>query len=109
MPTERVIATAVDRAVETASIDQEADRDEQCRFDPEALAGVIRFCDSGRNADVVLSVVDRALQRWIDGLDLDRTLAATMLRVRIAAATDKHHVPVENIQGDVGTGGPVTR
>jgi hypothetical protein len=100
MASERVITAAVDRAVETATVDP----DEGCRFDPDALAGVIRFCDSGKNADVVTAVVDRALQRWIEGLDTQRTLAAVTLRTRIAAATARRQVVVENIQGDVGTG-----
>ncbi|MDX6268393.1 MAG: hypothetical protein QOD70_3133 [Frankiales bacterium] len=49
------------------------------------LAAVIRLCDSASNRDVVTGVVDRALRRWIDGLDVDRTLAAMTLRARIAA------------------------
>jgi len=100
MATERVITAAVDRAVETATIDP----DDSCRFEPDALAGVIRFCDSGKNADVVMAVVDRALQLWIEGLDTQRTLAAVTLRTRITAATARRQVVVENIQGDVGTG-----
>lgn len=112
MATERVITATVDRAVETARIDPDAPReprDERCQFDPEALAAVIRLCDSGQGRARVLDVVDRALGRWIDGLDSDRTLAAVMLRVRIAAATAQQQVRVENLQGDVGGGrGPLT-
>lgn len=108
MATEQVITAAVDRAVETATIDADAPRqprDERCRFEPDALAAVIRFCDSARNRDLVIDLVDRALQRWIDGLDTDRTLAAVTLRTRIAAATAQRQVIVENLQGDVGAGG----
>ena len=112
MATEQVITAAVDRAVETANIDADAPReprDERCRFDPDALAAVIRFCDSGKNRDLVIDVVDRALRRWIDGLDMDRILAAVMLRERIVAATAQRQVIVENVQGDVGAGrGPLT-
>jgi hypothetical protein len=107
MATEQVITAAVARAVETASIDPDAPReprDERCRFDPDALASVIRLCDSAKNQDRVVEVVDRARRRWIDELDLDRTLAAGALRTRIAAATAHHEVVVENLQGDVGTG-----
>jgi hypothetical protein len=95
--TEQVIRATVDRAGETAIID------------PDALAAVIRLCDSASNRDVVIGVVDRALRRWIDGLDVDRTLAAMTLRARIAAATARHQLIVENEQGDVGSGrGPLT-
>jgi hypothetical protein len=112
MATEQVIVAAVDRAVETATIDPDAPReprDERCRFEPEALAAVIRLCGSPQSRDVVLDVVDRALLRWIDGLDRDRSLAAVMLVTRIGAATEQHQVVVENLQGDVGAGtGPPT-
>jgi hypothetical protein len=113
MATEQVITAAVDRALETASIDADArrePRDERCRFDPDALAAVIQLCDSAKNREVVIDVVDRALQRWLDGLDPARTLAAVMLRARIVAATAQRQVIVENLQGDVGTGrGPLTQ
>jgi hypothetical protein len=112
MATEQVISAAVDRAVETASIEADAPReprDERCQFDPEALAAVIRFCDTAKNRDLVIDVVDRALGRWIEGLDTDRTLAAVTLRARIAAATAQRQIVVENLQGDVGAGrGPLT-
>jgi hypothetical protein len=111
MANEQVITAAVDRAVRTASIDPDAPReprDERCQFDPDALAAVIRLCDSGKNREVVIEVVDRELRRWLDELDTARTLAAVMLRARIAAATAQRQVIVENLQGDVGTGrGPV--
>ena len=110
--TEQVITATVDRAVETAIIDPDAPReprDERCQYDPDALAAVIRLCDSASNRDVVIGVVDRALRRWIDGLDVNRTLAAMTLRARIAAATARHQLIVENEQGDVGAGrGPLT-
>lgn len=113
MATEQVITAAVDRALQTASIDVDAarePRDERCRFDPDALAAVIRLCDSGKNRQVVIEVVDRELRRWLDELDTARTLAAVMLRARIAAATAQRQVIVENLQGDVGTGrGPLTQ
>ena len=108
MATEQVIADAVDWALLTATIDHDAPqepRDERCRFDPEALAAVLRFCDSARNCDVVIDVVDRALRRSIDGLDEDRTLAAVLLRARVVAGTAQRRIVVENLQGDVGTGG----
>ena len=112
MASEKVITAAVDRAVETATIEHDAPtepRDERCRFDPEALAAVIGLCDTGRNRDVVIDVVDRALRRWIEGLDADRSLAAITLVARIAAGTAQRQVVVENLQGDVGTGlGPTT-
>ena len=76
MATEQVITAAVDLAVQTANIDADAPRearDERCRLDPDALAAVIRLCDGAKNRDGVLDVVDRALRRWIEGLDLDRT------------------------------------
>ena len=107
MATDRVISAAVDRAVDTATIDVDAPsepRDERCQFDPEALAAVIRFCDSAKSREVVTAAVDRALQRAIDGLDPDRTLAAVTLRARIAAATAYRPLRVENLQGDVGAG-----
>jgi hypothetical protein len=107
MATEQVITAAVDRAVETATVDLSAPRDprdERCRYDPEALAAVLRFCDSARNRDLVIEAVDRALQRWIAGLDKERSLAAVMLVARIAAGTAQRQVVVENLQGDVGTG-----
>ena len=107
MATDQVISAAVDRAVETATIDADAPReprDERCRFDPDALAAVIRLCDSAASRDAVFDVVARALRRWIDGLDADRTLAAVTLRARIDAATAQRQVIVENLQGDVGTG-----
>ena len=107
MPTEQVLAAAVDRAVETATIDPDAPReprDERCQFAREALAAVVAFCDSGRNRDVVVGVVERALQRWIEGLDPERTLAAVMLRERITGATARRTLVVEDIEGNVGTG-----
>jgi hypothetical protein len=107
MPTEQVLTDAVDRAVRTATIDPDAPReprDERCQFDREALATVIGFCDSGRNRDVVIEVVERALQRWVEGLDADRVLAAVMLRERIAGATARRTLVVEDIEGNVGTG-----
>ncbi len=112
MATEQVIIAAVDRAVETATIHPDAPRaphDERCRFDPDALAAVIRLCDSAKNREVVIDVVDRSLRRWIDGLDTDRSLAAMFLVARIAAGTAQRQVIVENEQGDVGAGrGPLT-
>ena len=105
MATERLVTAAVDRAVETATVDPDAG---VC-FQPEALAAVVGLCRSGRGRDEVLAAVDRALRRGIDGLDTDRTLAAVTLVHRIEAATEKRHVAVENLQGDVGTGrGPAT-
>jgi len=98
MATERVVAETVDRAIRTAVVEDE------CRFDPAALAAVIELCSSGRGRDAVDAAVDRALQRCIDELDRDGTLAATALRRRIAAATTSRQIVVENIQGDVGTG-----
>ena len=109
MANEQLVAAAVDRAVETATVDPDAPVEERVRYEPEALAAVVRFCDSARSTDQVLAVVDRALRRWIDGLDPDRTLAAVTLRRRVEAATAKRQVVVENLQGDVGSGrGPQT-
>jgi hypothetical protein len=105
--TEQAVAAAVDRAVETATVDPEAPqepRDERVRYDPEALDAVIRLCTSDRSRELVLAMVDRALWRWIDALDTDRTLAAMILVHRVEAATTPHPVVVENLQGDVGTG-----
>ena len=96
-----VVAAAVDRAVRTAYVDDE----EQCRFDPTALAEVIRFCDSGWGRDTALAAVEAAVQRAVEELDGDRTVAAVALRARIERATSRRQLPVENIQGDVGTGG----
>jgi hypothetical protein len=95
-----VIAAAVDHAVRTAYVDDE----EQCRFDPAALDQVVRLCDSGWSRDVALDAVDQAVQRAVAELDGDRTVAAVALRVRIEAATHRRQLPVENLQGDVGTG-----
>jgi hypothetical protein len=95
-----VIAAAVDRAVRTAYVDD----DEQCRFDPSALDQVVRRCDSGWSRDVALDAVTAAVQRAVAELDGDRTVAAVALRARIEAATRRRQLPVENLQGDVGTG-----
>jgi hypothetical protein len=105
MATERVVVAAVERAVATATVDRSAPYEERCRVAPEALAAVIGLCDSGKNRDLVLDVVDRALQRAVEGLDEARTLAAVVLRARIEAATEHRLIVVENLQGDVGTGG----
>lgn len=108
MATLQVVSAAVERAVQTATIDPDAarePRDERCRFDADALAAVIRLCDSGKNRDVVLGVVDDTMRHCVDGLDADGTLAAVALRSRITAATAQRLVVVENLQGDVGSGG----
>lgn len=108
MPRADVAAAAVDRAVRTARVDPDAGPDERCLFDLDALREVIRLCDSAASRDVVLTSVDAALQRSVEALDSDATLAAVTLRTRIEAATARRQLPVENIQGDVGTGlGPV--
>lgn len=104
MATDQHIAAAVDRAVETATVDPDGPADERVQFDPEALAAVTRLCDSERNLERVLAVVDRELAGWVDGLEVDRSLAAMTLVHRIEAAATKRQVVVENIQGDVGTG-----
>jgi hypothetical protein len=107
MATDRVISAAVDRAVDTATIDPDAPsepRDERCQFDPGALEAVIRFCDSPKSLDVAMGAVDRALRRAVEELDQDRTLAAVTLRTRITAATAYRPLAVENLQGDVGAG-----
>jgi hypothetical protein len=103
----RVVEAAVRRAVETARVDAAAPReprDERCRFDPEALAAVLRLCDSPAGVDVALDLVDQVLQECVETLDADRTFAAVVLRERVDRATARHQVEVENVQGDVGTG-----
>ena len=107
MATEAVIRAAVERAIETATVDPDAPvepRDERCSFDPEALSAVLRHCTTARQTDAVLDVVDAALREAIEALDRDRTLAGMTLVARIQAGTDRRQVPVENLQGDVGTG-----
>jgi small ligand-binding sensory domain FIST len=95
-----VIAAAIDRAVRTAYVDDE----ELCRFDPAALDDVVRLCDSGWSRDAALEAVAEVLQRAVEDLDGDRTVAAVALRSRIEAATTRRQLPVENLQGDVGAG-----
>ena len=107
MATDEVIRAAVARAVNTARVDIDAPvepRDERCGFEPDALDAVMRLCDSERNSARVMAAVDAKLADAIDDLDGDLTLAATALRVRIAAGAFQQVVPVENLQGDVGTG-----
>lgn len=103
----QVVDAAVRRAVQTAEVDPTAPReprDERCRFAPEALAAVLRLCDSPTGLDVVLDVVDQVLQQCVEELDTDRTFAAVMLRERVDRGTVRRQVEVENLQGDVGTG-----
>jgi hypothetical protein len=105
--TERVISAAVDRAVSTARVDASAPvepRDERCSFDPAALEAVVQLCSSGHQRDAVIAAVDGRLQRAVEELDRTGALAAMMLIARIEAATDQRQIPVENIQGDVGSG-----
>ena len=107
MAKEQLIAAAVDRAVESATVDRDAPReprDERVHYDPEALAAVVRLCDSDRNRELVLAVADDVLRRWIEALDEDRTLVAMTLVHRIEAATAQYQLVVENLQGDVGAG-----
>ena len=107
MATSQVIADAVARALDTARIDQDAPtepRDERCQFEPAALADVVKLCASGSGREAVTAALEDALQQSVADLNADRTLAATILRTRIAAATTSRPVRVENIQGDVGTG-----
>ena len=95
------------RAVNTARVDVDAPvepRDERCGFDPVALDAVMRLCDSEKNTARVMAAVDERLTAAIAELEGDLTVAATALRLRIVAGAFQHVVPVENLQGDVGTG-----
>jgi hypothetical protein len=100
VPAERVIRPAVERAVSTATVAS----DQECSFAPQALADVMRFCDSFQGRDAVLAVVEQVLQESVETLDQGRTLAAAMLKVRVEAGTHRRLVPVENLEGNVGTG-----
>jgi hypothetical protein len=107
MATDEVVSATVRRAVSTARVDVDAPvepRDERCGFDQDALEAVMRLCDSEKNAARVMAAVDAALQDAIADLDGDLTLAATALRMRVAAGAYQRVVPVENLQGDVGAG-----
>ena len=104
MATDEVVRATVARAVNTARVDVDAPPDERCSFEPEALQAVLALCDSERNSDRVMAAVDAVLQLAIGELDGDRVVAATALRLRIDAGAYQRVVPVENLQGDVGTG-----
>jgi hypothetical protein len=104
MATDEVVRATVARAVNTARVDVDAEPDERCAFDPTALQAVLALCDSEKNTARVMTAVDAALRAAIDELDGDRVVAATALRLRIAAGAFQRVVPVENLQGDVGAG-----
>jgi hypothetical protein len=104
MATDEVVRATVARAVSTARVDVDAPVAEQVGFDPDALAAVMRLCDSDTNTGRVMTAADDVLQEAISELEGDLTVAATALRLRIAAGAYQQVVPVENIQGDVGSG-----
>ncbi|MCU1603353.1 MAG: hypothetical protein JWO22_4062 [Frankiales bacterium] len=94
-----MLTAVVSRAVQTAEL-----VDDECLFDRDDLAAVLRYCDTAWNSDAVLAAVDTVLQQCVQDLDAAGARAAGVLRARIVRATARRQLPVENIQGDIGAG-----
>ena len=99
MATEAVLAAVVTRAVDSAEL-----VGDECLFDRDALADVLRYCDTAWSSDAVLAVLEAVLQQRVQDLDAHGAQVAGVLRARIVRATERRLLPVENIQGDVGAG-----